>query len=132
MSLSIVPLESRFYEFVRNLRNSPTVREGFITQEEITPESHAAYMTLHQSNYFVCLRGSKPVGFFGVIDDDIRIATSPEEMRTGVAHFMVRYISEFFPHAVAKVKVENSPSQRLFEKSGYKPAFVIYTKSKDE
>lgn len=129
MSLSIVPLESKFFEFVRTLRNDPRVREGFISQEEITPDDHAAYISLQQSNYFVCLRGARPVGYFGVIDDDIRIATSPEEMQTGVASYMVSYISEHFPHAIAKVKVKNFASQRLFEKSGYIPTFVIYTKS---
>jgi RimJ/RimL family protein N-acetyltransferase len=128
MSLSIVPLDSKFFEFVRNLRNDPRVREGFISQGEVTPDDHAAYMKLNHANYFVCLRGSKPVGYFGVINDDIRIATSPEEMQTGVASYMVSYISEHFPHAVAKVKIKNSASQKLFEKSGYKPSFIIYTK----
>jgi RimJ/RimL family protein N-acetyltransferase len=104
------------------------VREGFISQGEITPDDHAAYMKLNHANYYVCLRGSKPVGYFGVINDDIRIATSPEEMQTGVASYMVSYISEHFPHAVAKVKIKNSASQKLFEKSGYKPSFIIYTK----
>lgn len=130
MALTIVPLESKYLEFVRNLRNDPRVKQGFISQDEISLEAHNEYMSKYASNYFICLLDTEPVGYFGIIDGDIRIATLPEKMNSGVAKFMVDYIVEKFPAAIAKVKVSNTASRNLFEKCGFTVEYLIYARSK--
>lgn len=127
MSLSIVPLESKYFEFVRELRNDPRVKVGFISQEEISVQAHIEYMKKFASSYYICLRDNKAVGYFGIIDNDIRLATSPEEMNSGVAKFMVNYIMASFPSAYAKVKFSNVASRKLFEKCGFTVEYLIYS-----
>ena len=128
MNLSMVPLGFEHYEFVRGVRNDIRVKAGFIIQDEISIEEHLEYMSANNKSYFVCLRGSIPVGYVGVVDNDIRVATAPDEVKAGVGEFMVNFIAEKFPDALAKVKLENIASQKLFEKCGYKPTFVVFSK----
>lgn len=131
MNLHMVPLQFEHYEFVRALRNNETVKKGFVVQDDISREKHLEYMSKYGKNYFVCFRGLIPVGYIGVIDNDIRVATVPNEAKLGVGEFMVNFIAENFPGALAKVKIENVASRRLFEKCGYKLTFVIYSRISD-
>ncbi len=132
MSLSIVPLESKYFEFVRELRNDPRVKVGFISQEEISVQAHIEYMNEFASSYYICLRDNKAVGYFGIIDNDIRLATLPDEMNTGVGKFMVDFIVANYPGAFAKVKFSNVASRKLFEKCGFTVEYFIYTRKQDD
>jgi len=129
MNLELKENEPQYFEFIRNLRNHPQLKIGFIQQEEISSLQHADYMLNYGTNYYVCLLSGKPVGFIGVIDDDIRLAVDPTFQNLGVAKFMVREIVKIFPTAHAKVKVANTASKRLFQSLGFTEEFVIFTLS---
>ncbi len=45
-----------------------------------------------------------PIGYIGVIDNDIRVATHPDHQGKGVGSFMVNEIMKIHPNAFAKVK----------------------------
>lgn len=114
-----------YWEFIRNLRNLDGVREGFIQQETITQEQQQAYMSKYNDCFYICLYNGEPAGYIGVINDDIRIATHPDYQGKGVASFMLKEIVKKFPNALAKIKINNEASLRLFEKCGFKKVFYI-------
>jgi hypothetical protein len=124
----LVPLAPKFYEFVRDLRNNSEINDNFITQDYITMESHNNYMNENAKSYFVCLRNGNPVGFIGVVANDIRIAVLPTQTRNGAGTFMLENISEIFPNATAKIKIENEASLKLFESVGFKKRFFLLEK----
>ena len=129
MNLELKENEPQYFEFIRKLRNHPQLKIGFIQQEEISSLKHADYMLNYGTNYYVCLLSGMPVGFIGVIDDDIRLAVDPSFQNLGVAKFMVHEIMKIFPTAHAKVKVANTASMRLFQSLGFTEEFVIFTQS---
>lgn len=126
--IRIVENEPQYYEFIRELRNDERVKDGFIQQGNITAVQQIEYMKTHEKEYWVCLLASKPCGFVGVIDGDIRVATHPDFQKRGIASIMIDFIKEKFGNkAFAKVKINNEASKNLFLKAGFKEAFIIYT-----
>lgn len=117
-----------YWEFIRELRTMQGVREGFISQNEITPVQQATYMLKHNSNYWICLDGQTPAGYVGVIEDDIRVATHPDYQGKGVGTFMINEIMKLIPTAIARVKLDNEASIKLFERCGFKKKYYILEK----
>tara|TARA_R110000824_G_scaffold261563_2_gene450188 strand:+ start:1826 stop:2209 length:384 start_codon:yes stop_codon:yes gene_type:complete len=126
--VQLVKSSKQYWEFIRKLRNDPKVKGGFIEQGHITEKQHEAFMEENNDNYYVCVLAGKPVGFVGNIDNDIRVATSPDFQGKGVGKFMIKRISELFPEALAKVKVENEASIRLFEACGFEKKYYLLEK----
>ena len=105
------------------------VREGFIQQEAIDEIQHATYMLKYNNNFWICLDNSQPVGYVGVIKDDIRVATHPAAQGRGTGTFMINEIMKKHPTAMAKVKLDNEASIRLFEKCGFKKKYYLLEKN---
>lgn len=122
------PVHGDTFEFIRNLRNDPRNSAAFIKAEYITRESHLRYMQDHKFDYFVCFRDNLPVGFIGVVNNDIRLAVDFEFRNQGVANFMVREIMKIFPEATAKVKISNSASIALFDSLDFEKKFIVFEK----
>ena len=74
----LVACDKEYWEFVRQLRNNDKVQAGFIETKYISKAEQKEYMNKFQLNYRVCLIDKKPVGYIGVIEDDIRICTHPD------------------------------------------------------
>ena len=66
-------------------------------------------------NFWICLDDLEPVGYVGIISDDIRVATHPDHQKKGIGAFMINEIMKIYPNAYAKVKLENEASIKLFE-----------------
>ena len=115
----------KFWEFIRNLRNTKGVRESFIQQKEITDIEQAEYMLKYNNNYWICLVDKQPAGYVGVIDNDIRVATHPDYQGKGVGSFMINQVMKMCPTAYAKVKLDNEASLRLFERCGFKKKYYL-------
>jgi L-amino acid N-acyltransferase YncA len=64
--------------------------------------------------------GDTPLGYVGVVEDDIRICTDPTHKKTGAGTFMLNEIIKIFPSATAKILKDNTPSINLFKKCGFK------------
>ena len=128
MTYKLVECESKYWEFVRNLRNHEQVKQGFIEQEEIAIESHAKFMQKYGTVYYICLVNDIPAGFVGAIGNDIRVATHPEFQKKGVGKFMINELMKLYPDSVAKVKIENKASVGLFESVGFKKKYYILEK----
>ncbi len=124
----LAPNSPNYWEFIRCLRNMDGVRQGFIQQDEITIKQHHDYMKKNNNFFWICLDNGVPIGYIGIIQDDIRVATLPEYQGKGVASFMVNEVMKTNPVAVAKVKIENKASLRLFEKCGFKKRYYILEK----
>lgn len=127
VNFELIENEPQYFEFIRQLRNHPQLRIGFIQQDEISVLNHANYMLKYSTNYFICLLSGAPIGFIGVIDDDIRLAVEPSFQNLGVARFMVEEIVKIYPTAQAKVKVTNLASMGLFQSLNFTEEFVIFT-----
>ena len=108
-----------YWEFIRALRNDKRTQSGFIQNEYITKEAQEIYMKLNASNYKIALLNNSPVGYVGVIDNDIRICTHPNFQGKGVGKFMLKEIIKIFPTAHGKVKIDNKVSKKLFKSVGF-------------
>jgi GNAT superfamily N-acetyltransferase len=117
--LKLVPCTVEYWEFVMLLRLDPRVSEGFIETRQITPQEQVNYMLVHQLDYRVVLMGEEPVGYVGVVDDDIRICTHPDAQGKGVGKFMLAEIQKIWPNAHAKIKHANIASKQLFEAADF-------------
>jgi len=126
--LRLVQNNPQYWEFIRELRNMDNVRQGFIQQEEIDEISHATYMLQYNNNFWICLDNQKPVGYVGVIDNDIRVATHPDAQGKGAGSFMINEVMKLNPLAYAKVKLENEASIKLFERCGFKKKYYLMEK----
>ena len=116
---------SDHWDFILELRNDPRVKKGFVQQEEISRQDHAVYMQAFGGNFYICFDNQKPIGYIGVISNDIRVATHPDYQGRGAAKFMVNEAMKVHPQAFAKVKIGNEASLRLFEGCGFKRKFYI-------
>lgn len=125
-SLKLVPCTEEYWEFVRLVRTDPRTIGGFIQQSPISPDQQKSFMSKHWNEYFVALKDGQPVGFCGVIDDDIRVATHSDHQKTGAGKFMIMELMKKFPTAVAKIKADNEASRKLFESAGFVNTFVVY------
>lgn len=129
--MKLVRCEGKYWEFIRQLRNNPDVKGGFISQKEISRYEHANHMISYGHGYFVCLsertdgQERKPLGYCGVINNDIRVAVLPESQGKGVGKFMINELMKLHPDAFAKVKLENDASISLFEACGFKKKYFI-------
>jgi hypothetical protein len=125
MKLKLVDNEPKYYEFIRLTRIHPENIGGFINQSNITEKEQIEYMEKNQNFFHICLMDEIPVGFVGVIDDDIRVATLPKYKKMGVGKFMITEIMKKFPNAYAKIKIDNDASKELFNSCGFNVKYII-------
>ena len=126
--MQFVENERKYWEFIRQLRNDERVKEGFISQEEVSIVSHEKYMSENEDKFYLCLIENEPAGYVGVIENDIRVATHPNYQKRGVGLFMINEVTKKHPNAVAKIKMKNQASIRLFEKAGFKKKYYLLEK----
>lgn len=117
-----------YWEFIRCLRNMDGVRQGFIQQKIISVEEHEEYMKKNCNFFHICLDKGNPIGYIGVIANDIRVATHPDYQGLGVGSFMLTEVMKMYPDACAKVKVGNLASLKLFEKNNFKKIYYLLEK----
>ena len=123
--IELVENEEKYWGFIRQLRSHQQVKQGFIQQKEITPEDHEKFMEKYGKLYYICLIDGSPAGFVGQIENDIRVATHPDFQKRGVGKFMINDLMAKHPESIAKVKIDNEASLRLFEACGFKKAYYI-------
>ena len=129
--LRLVECEEQYWEFVRSLRLDERVLDGFIEKMDITTEQQTAYMTKYSHCFRIALVNGQPAGYFGVIDDDIRVCVHPDFQRKGVGKFLVNSCFKIWPTALAKIKITNQSSQKLFESCGYRREYLLYKRIAD-
>jgi len=120
--MDLVPIIPDHYEFIRELRMNPLTQEGFLEKAQISKEEQEKYMTKHGQNYYVCLLYGVPVGYIGVLEDDIRFCTHPAYQGRGVGSYMLREAKKLYPNATGRIKKDNIASQQAFAK-----ADIFYT-----
>tara|TARA_Y100000114_G_C11722462_1_gene309214 strand:- start:403 stop:786 length:384 start_codon:yes stop_codon:yes gene_type:complete len=126
--ITIVDNESKYWDFIRTLRNDPRVREGFVKLSYITHEQQNEYMEKYNENYLIALIEGEPAGYAGSIENDIRVCVHPDFQKRGVGEALIKSLMERFPNSYAKVKIENSASKSLFEKCGFRKKYWIMEK----
>lgn len=124
-----VRCSQKYWEFVRTLRLDKRVINGFIQTKNITSRQQISYMKKYSKFYRIALLNDKPVGFVGVIDNDIRICTHPDFQRMGIGKFMIDNCIKIWPKAYAKIKIDNKSSIKLFKSAGFIKKYIIYTKN---
>ncbi len=125
MKLALVDCSLNYWEYIRQLRLNPSVIDGFIKTEFITEEDQVLYMSKNSQYYKVALIDGKPCGYVGVIENDIRVCTDPLYQGKGVGKFMINEIKKIWPEALAKVKVTNEASLKLFKACGFEIEFYL-------
>ena len=123
--LSLVPNERLYWDYILQLRNDPTLKQGFVSQNHIETNSHYSYMEKYGNCYRICLLNHEPVGFVGSVGGDIRVATDPRHHGKGIAKFMIQEIIKEYPNSTAKIKINNHASIRAFEKAGFVKKYYL-------
>lgn len=113
--MELIAITKDYYEFVREMRMHPENVVGFLEDANITPEDQVEYMKKHGGDYFIALSYGEPVGYVGVIDNDIRICTHPMYHGTGVGKFMLSEIMKLYPQATGRILKDNVASRKLFD-----------------
>jgi len=120
--MDLVSITPEHYEFVRELRMNPLVQGGFLEEAQISKKAQEKYMAKHKQDYYICLLYDIPVGYIGVLGGDIRFCTHPEYQGRGVGSYMLREVKKLYPNATGRIKKDNIPSQRAFDKAN-----ILYT-----
>lgn len=110
-----------YREFVRSLRMDKRLKDSFVKWVNITKEQQEKYMNEWGYNYYICLDNKTPVGFIGVVEDDLRIAVHPDHRNKGVGSFMLKELQKLrdqgaYPNMKVKVRKTNPDGQRFFTK----------------
>ena len=126
--MELVLNSQTFWEFIRLLRNDEKIKHGFIEQDEISREDHQKYMTKYGDKFYICLVNMAPAGYVGILDNDIRVATHPDYQKKGVGLYMINEVMKRHPTSIAKIKLENEASIKLFEKAGFKKKYYLLEK----
>ena len=87
--MELVKCEEKYWENIRQLRNMDGVKQGFIKQHHIHFEEHRLFMHNNNDYFYVCVDKGQFLGYTGVINRDIRVATHPDHQKKGVASFMI-------------------------------------------
>jgi hypothetical protein len=119
MNFKLVDCDSQYWEFVRLLRQDDRVINGFIENISISREQQSIYMGENAQYYKIALVNGDPAGYVGVIDRDIRICTHPTFQGIGLGKFMIDSVICIWPESIAKVKIGNISSERLFISCGF-------------
>jgi RimJ/RimL family protein N-acetyltransferase len=127
----LVPNEEKYWNFIGKLRADSNVQHGFV-EKLITfdEKKQSEYMKKYNDCYWVCKsyvidKGNKilyeRVGFVGVVDNDIRVCVAPVYHQMGIGKFMINELKKVtdLTNAIAKVKLDNEPSHKLFLSCGY-------------
>jgi RimJ/RimL family protein N-acetyltransferase len=118
-NLKLVENSLVYYEFIRQLRTHPENTKGFLEQVQITEDQQKSYMEKYEKNYWICLSGNTPVGFVGMVDNDIRLAVQPNSKGMGIGTFMIQELIKNHKDGTAKVLLDNLSSQKVFEKNNF-------------
>lgn len=125
MYLELVTCERKYWNFIRTLRNKD--QNGFISKIHITESMQEEYMKKYSSQYRIALmNGIVPVGYVGVINNDIRVCVVDNFRNRGVGKFLIQESKKIWPGAQAKIKIDNTASIQLFESCGFKRKYYIY------
>ena len=126
--MKLVKCDKRYWEFVRKLRTHPDNQKWFKTQNKITPEQQEMFMSINSDNYKICILEERPVGYVGLIKGkEVTYCVDPQYKGRGIGTFMIREILK--DGIDAYVKIDNIPSQKVFEKLGFeKQLYYTYTK----
>ena len=76
-------------------------------------------MQKYGKGYYICLYNKVPVGFIGIVDNDVRLAVIKDVQNNGIGSFMLSEIEKIRPGFFVQVKKTNIPSIKLFEKNNY-------------
>lgn len=130
LTMELVPCDYQYWEFVRQLRNDPKVRDGFLDDTYITKEMQTEYMFYNSWQYRIALVNGYAAGYVGIIGGDIRVCTHPDYQQQGVGKFMIERSSGVFSwsdpkYPIARVKVNNKASVKLFESCGFEKTMYI-------
>ena len=90
----LVKNAEEYWEFIRKLRNLDSIKTGFIKQENISSKTQLEYMKENGHNFWICLDDLEPVGYVGIINDDIRVATHPDHQKKGIGALKKYFILE--------------------------------------
>ncbi len=116
----LVKNEPCYWEFIREVRNDPKIKIGFVDQITITPEQQRRYMEKHNNEYYICIDITGiPLGFIGEVNGDIRVAVKKQHQKKGIGRFMVLEFTKLHPNSYAKMKHNNMASKKLFESCGF-------------
>lgn len=118
-NFKLVKNEEKFYDFIRKLRNDEENQKGFLEKVNISLDQQIKYMEKYKNCYFICLENDNPVGYVGVVDNDIRVCTDTNYKKSGAGTFMINEIKKIYPESTAKILKTNHASLNLFKKCDF-------------
>lgn len=120
MHMVVVGENKTYREFVRKLRNDKRLKKSWVNHTNITKEQQKEYMDKYGNQYFIFINGEKPIGFIGIVDEDLRLAVLPEYQNAGVGQYMLDFIISSEKKFKVRVRKDNIDSQKFFERNKIK------------
>ena len=122
--MELINCEEKYWDFVRLLRTDKRIIENFINQKTISSKDQKIYMKTNAKFFRICIYNNKPVGYIGLIGDakdEVTLCVSPEYNKMGFGSFMLKELINLYQKNIwAKVKLNNTPSSKLFINIGFK------------
>lgn len=106
-------------DFVYALRTRSEDRECYLTTVK-SKEVHRGYWELNHCAYSLVLKGAKRAGYFGLVENDFRIAVLPEFRGQGIGGYILEHVKCSLSDKTIRIVAENKPSLNLFLRSGFK------------
>lgn len=127
--LVLVPIEAHHLEFARRLRNDNA--DSFFSSQQVPPDMHSLWFNELQNNpfkqFFIIEDNGQPVGTISVWSSDQsrwqigNLCIDSQHRRKEHAFHAVKAIANHFRrNFVARVKPDNTASQSLFLKAGFR------------
>lgn len=113
--MKLINISPEYYNFVRILRTHPENSKFFIEQVNISEQDQIKYMEKNHANYYICLLDGVPVGYTGVMNNDVTICAHPEFKNKGIGKFMLQEMKKIFPNISGRIKTDNIASRKVFD-----------------
>lgn len=135
----IRPCSPRYWEFVRLLRNNPSVQAGFIEPANISAEQQRVFMRKNSKWYVIAVQDGEPMGYLGLIGPsrtEITYCVEPRHQGVGVGSALVQYAYDNIEGAWAKIFTTNTASikaiGRIFPCRRSVGEFLVFAKSETD
>ncbi|MFH1393760.1 MAG: GNAT family N-acetyltransferase [Candidatus Micrarchaeota archaeon] len=141
--ITLRPVRSEDIRTIYEIRNHPQVRKNMFDSDEIAWEKHRSFwekkLREGKSLCYMVTDGKEDIGLARLDPSgdafEVDILVSPKAQNKGIGSQALALLLEKAPVSskiIARVKPDNAPSQRIFEKNGFRKKYVAFEYKKEK
>ena len=132
MKIKLMDAYFKDARFVLNLKNQPYVRKNSYNKNKIRWSAHIRWFKQNYKYYKIICADHHQIGYVRVNKEDkngdIHIALLKEYHDKGIGTKVIRDMVKKHKNLTTQVVIDNTASQRMFEKAGFKKIGVVMRK----